>query len=69
MASATPMAGARSSLSEALAAAATSTTAAMEIVDLKEIGGSAGFDPAWTGEANPEDKQRLRGSIVKLKSG
>ena len=69
MASAGLMEDARPSLSETLAAVATSTVAAVEAAGLTETGGVAGCGPAWNGEANPEDKQRLRGSIVKLVSG
>ena len=29
----------------------------------------AGCEPAWRGDGGPEDKQRLKGSIVLLKSG
>ena len=52
-----------------MAAMATSTNAAEKAAGLTEIGGLAGCEPAWRGEGGPEDKQRLKGSIVLLKSG
>lgn len=57
------------SLSEAMAAMATSTNAAENAAGITEIGGSTGYEPAWRGDSGPEDKQRLKGSIVLLKSG
>ena len=48
---------------------ATSTDAAEKAAGLKEVGGLARCEPAWRGDGGPEDKQRLKGSIVMLKSG
>ena len=54
------------SISDAVAAVATSAVAAVEAAALTTTGGREPCEPAWVGETNPEDKQRLRGSIVKL---
>ena len=62
------MEAARLSLSEAMAAMATGASAAEGAAGLKEIGGLAECEPAWRGDGGPEDKQRLKGSIVSMAS-
>ena len=60
---------AKLSLSEALAAMATGAEAARKAAGITETGGVPACEPAWRGEGSSEEKQRLRGSIVALKSG
>jgi hypothetical protein len=63
------MSGAASISTTGMAAIATSAVAAVRAAGLRENGGAGATDRAWTGEATTEQKERLRGSIVAMKSG
>ena len=56
----------RPSLSASLAALATGAEAAEKAASLSEMGGRPSYEAAWSGATTPEEKQRLKGSIVKL---
>ena len=52
-----------------MAALATSAAAAVLAAGLREVGGVSATERAWTGESTPDQKERLKGSYVKMKDG
>jgi hypothetical protein len=52
-----------------MAALATSAAAAVLAAGLREVGGAGATEQAWTGESTPDQKERLRGSFVRMKDG
>ena len=59
----------RPSVSACLASLATGARTAVKAAGITEEGGRPASEPAWSGEGTSEERQRLKGSIVKLTSG
>lgn len=58
----------RPSVLAGLASLATGANAAVKAAEIIEEGGRPACEPAWSGETSNEERQKLRGSIVRLTS-